>query len=55
MSVKDKIAMWNSMATAPNPPPPVAQKLVVSTGNAPGGKEQPKEKAPQVKNESKGH
>jgi hypothetical protein len=43
MSVKDKIAMWNSLATAPAPPPP-APKLAVSANNPP--KEQPKEKLP---------
>jgi hypothetical protein len=30
MSVKDKIAMWNSMATNPNPPPSNPVKLVAS-------------------------
>jgi hypothetical protein len=30
MSVKDKIAMWNSMATNPTTPPPQNNKLVAS-------------------------
>ncbi len=50
MSVKDKIAMWNSLATASAPPPPVP-KIALSANNP--TKEPTKEKLPSSQNQEK--